>query len=298
MGRSSWPGGSHGELAAETYVWLSGTHTRTRRPERWFDAVVLSELWRARQSAARAFWSTGMGLLRGLGSAMTVTGATAAVTPTGEAAAPMGKSRCSGPAQPPANTSSTRLCRCASSETTSSRELSHEVTPSPASAIRSAPVPRFCRCQSPSSHQCPSTLPAEASANTSRCRNERASAATCAGLSAKPPGPLPLLAQPCQRVPSNQYCTSDPDEFTAKMSSRRAAQLAMLGTNAPPGPAASLCGPVQVEPDCHQWTSAPVTSSRAPTAMRPNPHDTAAGELTGWPPGARPRSTQPRQPLS
>jgi hypothetical protein len=66
---------------------------------------------------------------------MTVTEATAAVTPTGEAAAPMGKSRCSGPAQPPANTSSTRLCRCASSETTSSRELSHEVTPSPASAI-------------------------------------------------------------------------------------------------------------------------------------------------------------------
>src|SRR6266487_1141937 len=266
MRRSSWPGGSHGELAAETYVWLSGTHTRTRRPERWLDAVVLSELWRARQSAARAFWSTGMGLLRGLGSAMTVTGATAAVTPTGEAAAPMGKSRCSGPTQPPANTSS--------------RELSHEVTPSPANAIRSAPVPRFCRCQSPSNHQCPRTLPAEASANTSRCRNERASAATCAGLSARPPGPLPLLAQPCQRVPSNQYCTSDPDEFTAKMSRRRAAQLAMVGTNAPPGPAASRCGPVQVEPDCHQWTSAPVTSSRATTSMRPNPHDTAAGELT------------------
>src|SRR6266516_1155407 len=68
MRRSSWPGGSHGELAAETYVWLSGTHTRTRRPERWFDAVVLSELWRARQSAARALSSTGMGLLRGVGA--------------------------------------------------------------------------------------------------------------------------------------------------------------------------------------------------------------------------------------
>src|SRR6266566_8646911 len=115
MRRSSWPGGSHGELAAETYVWLSGTHTRTRRPERWFDAVVLSELWRARQSATRALSSTGMGLLRGFGSAMTVTGATAVAAPTGEAAAPIGKSRWNGPAHWPANTSCTRLWRTASS---------------------------------------------------------------------------------------------------------------------------------------------------------------------------------------
>jgi hypothetical protein len=81
-------------------------------------------------------------------------------------------------------------------------------------------------------------------------------------------------------VPSNQYCISDPDELTAKMSSRREAQLAMLGTKAPPGPGASVCGPLQVDSDCHQCSSAPVLSSRATTSMRPNPHDTAAGELT------------------
>ena len=103
--------------------------------------MALSELWRARQSAARALSSTGMGLLRGLGSAMTVTGATAVVTPTGEAAAPLGKSRCSGPTQPPANTSSTRLWRTASSETTSSREL----PPQPAHQRRRArrPAPQL-----------------------------------------------------------------------------------------------------------------------------------------------------------